>query len=319
MPKVSVITAAYNHVHFVRQSVESVLNQTYRDFEHIVVDDGSSDGTAEVLKTFGDRIKYIRQENRGVHAAINAGIRQATGEYIAILDSDDAWLPHKLERQIPVLDESTKAAAVYSRAYIIDADGKTKDRDNLQGDALNPETAFDDLLRHDPIPILTAVIKRSCIDEVGGFSETLNAISDWDLWIRISTRWPIVFIPEPLALYRIHGHNSFISLNESGQVNRERLLMLRDTIHALSENIFDRESKKKRLYATFTYIVMQQAYGLFSRAQYSRALAYLAFAFKVRPVLLKDLPAALKLDPALFTNGKTRRVMANLVFGYREN
>jgi glycosyltransferase involved in cell wall biosynthesis len=319
LPKVSVITAAYNHVQFVRQSVESVLNQTYRDFEHIVVDDGSSDGTAEVLKTFGDRIKYIRQENRGVPAAINAGIRESSGEYIAILDSDDAWLPQKLERQMPVFEEFPTTSVVYSQAYTIGADGEMKDGDNLQGGPLNPETAFDDLLRHDPIPVLTAVIKKSCIDEVGGFSETLRAISDWDLWIRISTRWPIVFIPDPLALYRIHGRNSFIELNESGQVNRERLLMLRDTIHALSDSAFDNQSKRQTLYATYAYIVMQQAYGLFSRSQYSKAVAYLALAFKLRPALLKDLPAALKLDPALFTNGKPRRMVANLVFGYREN
>ncbi len=86
MPKVSIITAAYNHVRFIRQSIESAQSQTYKDFEHIVVDDGSSDGTADILKSFGDRITYIRQENRGAHAAINRGIRESSGEYIAILD-----------------------------------------------------------------------------------------------------------------------------------------------------------------------------------------------------------------------------------------
>ena len=313
------ITAAYNHVQFVRQSVESVLNQTYRDFEHIVVDDGSSDGTAEVLKTFGDRIKYIRQENRGTQAAINAGIRESTGEYIAILDSDDAWLPHKLERQLPVFEEFPKTTVVYSHAYAIDGNGEMKEGDVLLGGPLNSETAFDDLLRHNPIPVLTAVIKRGCLDELGGFTETLRALSDWDLWIRISTRRRFVFIPEPLALYRIHGNNTYIKLDERGQLIRERLLMLRDATRALSEKTFDSEGRKERLYATFTYAVMQQAYGLFSRAQYSQAMTYLAFAFKLRPALLKYLPAALKLDPALFTNGKPLRVMANLVFGYRKS
>ena len=318
MPKVSVITAAYNHVQFVRQSVESVLNQTYRDFEHIVVDDGSSDGTSDVLKSFGDRINYIRQENKGVASARNHGIRKSSGDYIAILDSDDAWMPHKLERQMPIFEERPETAVVYSQACIIDAAGKMRNSDDLLGEPLNPETAFADLLRHDPIPVLTAVVKRKCIDELGGFTESLTAISDWDLWVRISARWPIAFIREPLALYRIHGRNSYIDLNNSGQVNRERLLMLRDTTNALSGNRFEIKCKKDRLQATFAYLVLQQAYGLLSRSQYSKAMEYLAFAFKLRPTLLKDLPAAMRLDPTLFTKGKPFRVMANLVFGYRE-
>lgn len=318
MPKVSVITAAYNHVQFVRQAVESVLNQTYRDFEYIVVDDGSSDGTAEVLKSFGDRIHYIRKENKGVASARNHGIRKSSGDYIAILDSDDAWMPNKLERQMPTFEERPETAVVYSQACIIDAAGK-RNSDDLLGEPLNPETAFDDLLRHDPIPVLTAIVKRKCIDELGGFTEPLTAISDWDLWVRISTRWPIAFIPEPLAFYRIHGRNSYITLNNSGQVNRQHLLMLRDTTNALSGNRFEIKSKKERLEATFAYLVLQQAYGLLSRSQYSEAVDYLAFAFNLRPALLKDLPAAMKLDPTLFTNGKPFRLMANLVFGHRES
>jgi glycosyltransferase involved in cell wall biosynthesis len=318
LPKVSVITAAYNHVQFVRQAVESVLNQTYRDFEYIVVDDGSSDGTAEVLKSFGDRIHYIRKENKGVASARNHGIRKSSGDYIAILDSDDAWMPNKLERQMPTFEERPETAVVYSQACIIDAAGK-RNSDDLLGEPLNPETAFDDLLRHDPIPVLTAIVKRKCIDELGGFTEPLTAISDWDLWVRISTRWPIAFIPEPLAFYRIHGRNSYITLNNSGQVNRQHLLMLRDTTNALSGNRFEIKSKKERLEATFAYLVLQQAYGLLSRSQYSEAVDYLAFAFNLRPALLKDLPAAMKLDPTLFTNGKPFRLMANLVFGHRES
>jgi glycosyltransferase involved in cell wall biosynthesis len=316
LPKVSIITAAYNHVQFIRQSVESVLNQTYKDFEHIVVDDGSTDGTAEILKTFGNRIKYIRQENRGTHAALNTGIREASGQYIAILDSDDAWLPHKLERQVSAFEQFPETGLVYSQAYIIDSEGKKEER--VLGEPLDPECAFETLLRYNPIPALTAVIKRDCINKLGGFSETFTALSDWELWIRISTGWPIVFIPEPLAFYRDHGRNTTYRLLESGQLDRERLLMLRDTTAVESGKVSEIKRRRESLHATFAYTVVRQAYGFFYRRQYSRAVTYLLFALKLRPDLVKDVPAALRLDPTLLRNGRPLRLLANLVFGHRQ-
>jgi glycosyltransferase involved in cell wall biosynthesis len=312
LPKVSIITAAYNHKEFVRSSVESALNQTYRDFEHIVVDDGSSDGTAEVLQSFGNRIKYIRQENRGTAAAINAGIRASAGEYIAILDSDDAWLPQKLERQMPVFDQFPDTAVVYSHAYVIDGEGKVKEGD-LLGQPFSSDGAFADFLRYDPIPVLTAVVRKDCVDKLGGFNERLSAISDWDLWVRISARWPIAFVPEPLALYRIHGRNAHLTLIENGHVDRERLRMLRDAPAWLSGNALEIERKKARLNAMFSHVVLQQSYGFLCRSQYSKTMTYLAFAFKLRPALLKDVPAALRLNPQMLTIRKSFRVMRNLI------
>lgn len=160
MPKVSVITAAYNHVKFVRQMIESVQAQTFRDFEHFVVDDGSTDGTADVLKSFGDKITYIRQESRGAQAARNTAIHAASGEYIALLDSDDAWLPNKLERQMRIFEEHPGTGLVYSFAYRIDSEGKLlKDPEILGIPINNPERAFEQLVVGDPIPALTAVFR----------------------------------------------------------------------------------------------------------------------------------------------------------------
>jgi glycosyltransferase involved in cell wall biosynthesis len=320
LPKVSVITAAYNHVQFVRQSVESVLNQTYRDFEHIVVDDGSSDGTAEVLKTFGDRIKYIRQANRGAHAAINAGIRESSGEYIAILDSDDAWLPHKLERQMPAFEESPEAGMVYAQACIIDGQSNLKNNGAPEGKpVINSQRAFEELLQSNFIPVLTAVIRRDCLEDVGFFKESLKALSDWDLWLRIALKWPIVFIPEPLGLYRLHGSNTFASLSEAGQVNREQLLIMRETPVAGTGNAIEVKRRKHELNARFTFTVMRQTYGLSYRREYSKALGYLLFAFRLRPTFLKDLPAALSLEPALFERGRPLGFIENLLRGIRDN
>lgn len=294
MPKVSIITAAYNHVRFISQAVASVQSQTYRDFEHIVVDDGSSDGTADVLQTFRDKITYIRQENQGTHAAINAGIRASAGEYIAILDSDDAWLPSKLEHQMQRFEEFPSAGLVYSQAYIIDSEGALKDEEPLGKAISDSQHAYKDLLRDNCIPVLTAVFKRTCIEEVGGFNESLRALSDWDLWIRIADKWPVVFVPEPLALYRIHDNNTWHSLVRSGQVNKERLLLLRNAYTAITASNSEAIKKKQIINSIFRELALKTAYGLWYRHQYSEAKAYWLFALRVRPMLLKDALFALR-------------------------
>ena len=296
MPKVSIITAAYNHVRFIRQSVESAQGQTYRDFEHIVIDDGSSDGTADILKSFGDQITHIRQENCGAHAAINRGILMSSGEYIAILDSDDAWLPNKLERQVQAFEQFPDAGLAYSQAYVINSEGDLiNDREPLGRPIADSQHAFDELLRDNSIPALTAMFRRVCIEEVGFFSESFKALSDWDLWIRISAKWPVLFVPQALALYREHGNNTWDHLLKSGQVNRERLLLLDKALAALSGSIREQNKSKEIINAIIRDTALKTAYGHLYRRQYSEAKAYLLFALRLHPMLLKDALFALRL------------------------
>lgn len=300
MPKVSIITAAYNHVKFIRQSVESAQGQTYRDFEHIVVDDGSSDGTADVLRSFGDKITYIRQDNCGAHAAINRGIRMSSGEYIAILDSDDAWLPHKLERQMQTFKQHPEAGLVYAQAYIIDDEGEFINNGEPGGKPFaNPHRAFDELLRENCIPILTAVLRRTCIEQVGFFNESLKATSDWDMWIRIAAKWPVIFVPEALALYRIHENSTWQALMKTGRVNKEHLLILENAAAAFPE-------RRENINAIFRHTAVRTGYGLWYRHQYSKAIGYLLFALRLHPMLLKDALFSLRL-----------RFMAKLIVGER--
>lgn len=294
MPKVSIITAAYNHVRFIRQTLESVQSQTYRDFEHIVVDDGSSDGTSDLLQSFGEKITYIRQENRGAHVAINAGIKASSGEYVAILDSDDAWLPHKLERQIQAFEQSPGAGLVYSQAHIIDSDGKLKEDEEAMGRPVSDfQHAFFELLHDNYIPALTAVFRKDCIERVGYFNEKFRALSDWDLWLRIADQWPILFVPEPLALYRIHANNTWHTLVKNGQVNRERLLLLENAA-ALTPKDSDNEGKREVIESAFRELALKTAYGLWYRYRYLEASSYTLFALKVRPMLLKDAFLAIR-------------------------
>jgi glycosyltransferase involved in cell wall biosynthesis len=273
-----------------------VQSQTHRDFEHIVVDDGSSDGTADILKSFRDKITYIRQENSGTHAALNAGIRASSGEYIAILDSDDAWLPTKLELQMRRFEQFKDAGLVYSRARIIDSSGDLEESQELGRAVSDPEHAYEELLHDNPIPALTAVFRRTCIEELGGFNESLTAMSDWDLWIRISDRWPVVFVPEVLALYRIHGTNTWHSLLRNGRVNKERLLLLTNAHKATGDGP-DADKKKELIEELFRQRALTTGYGLWYRHQYSAAASYILFALRLRPILLKH--ALLALRPRL--------------------
>ena len=125
MPKVSVVMPAYNYGRFLGEAIQSVLDQTFQDFELIVVDDGSTDNTKEVIGSFTDRrIKYIYQQNRGVSTALNVGISASRGEYIALLDADDIWLPHNLEKGVEVLDEHAEVGFSYGQAYLMDIEGR---------------------------------------------------------------------------------------------------------------------------------------------------------------------------------------------------
>jgi len=318
MPKISVITAAYNHVKFIRQSVESVQAQTYRDFEHIVVDDGSSDGTAEILKSFVGQITYIRQDNRGAHAAINEGIRRSSGDYIAIIDSDDAWLPNKLERQIEAIEKSPEAGMVYSLAYFINSKGEVQDLVWLMGTPFDdPNVAFEELLEVNRIPIVTALVKRSCIEEVGFFSETLKALSDWDMWLRISAKWSIIFIPEKLALYRVHENNAWHGLLKSGRVSRERLLLLRNATAAMAGTDHESNESRDRIRAAFGNRILYTSYEYCRRHQYGELVRYLLFALKLHPLYLRDVVFAARIHPTLFKKKGFVRVVPKLVLGER--
>jgi glycosyltransferase involved in cell wall biosynthesis len=296
--------------------VESALNQTYRDFEHIIVDDGSTDGTAEVLQSFENRIKYIRQENRGAHAAINTGISASTGDYIAILDSDDAWLSQKLERQMAAFDERPDAGMVYSQARIMYKDGDI-DPNLIIGEPLDPVRPFEGLLINNRIPVLTVLIKRSCLEDVGSFVENLKCLADWELWLRISSRWPIAFVPEPLAIYRVHGRNTYHQLVQSGHLIRERLLVLRDTRAAAFGEPHETRRKRHTLDVMYTFTALRQAYALGCRRHYLKAMNYLLFALRNRPALIRDIPAALRLVQSGRTDRNGRGFIANLVFGLK--
>lgn len=201
-PAVSVVIASYNMAKYLGQAIESVLAQQWQDLEVIVVDDGSTDDTAEVLARFaGDsRVRAIVQENQGQPRAKNAGVRACRGDYVAFCDADDYWLPHKLTAQLPLFEQNPRVGVVYSPITKLLVDGTMHaqaGRKFYRGDVL--ERMF---LRN-LVPFGTAVVRRECLVATNGFDESVPMGIDWALWLRIGVDWEFDFVPEPTYVYRI--------------------------------------------------------------------------------------------------------------------
>jgi glycosyltransferase involved in cell wall biosynthesis len=207
-PRVSVIIPVYNRAHLVNRAIESVLNQTYQDFELIVVDDGSTDNTAEVVHSVRDeRIKYVRhQSNRGPSAARNTGIRAASGELIGFLDSDDEWLPEKLQRQVDKFDSaSANVGLVYGGYVVIDNEKKKTIRE------VYPKKRgymFKEMLKMAGPPdyVSMTLVRRECFEKVGLFDEGMRFVEDWDMWVRIAAQYKFDFVGEMVAKYYVSQH-----------------------------------------------------------------------------------------------------------------
>jgi len=186
-PRVSVVIPAFNYAHFLPKAIQSVLQQTFCDFELIIVDDGSTDATAEVVKAYlkDERVRYIYQENRGLSAARNTGIRQARGEYIALLDADDLWLPEKLERQLQVFErEGSGVALVYCFIEYVDEYGKVLE--SVKEPPVENPTLGDLLYANWILGSGSSVlIKKEAFDRVGFFDEELRSLEDMNMWLRI--------------------------------------------------------------------------------------------------------------------------------------
>ncbi len=204
MPTVSVVIPAHNAAPWLPDTVRSVLAQSYRDFEVIVVDDGSTDGTGAVIADFGDRIRSVRQPNRGLPAARNAGIRNALGDWIAFLDADDLWLVDKLERQMNLFQHQQELSWAYCNAYVFDdATGTTTSTLNA-GQRLPEGQILRQLFLSNFIGTPTPVIRRDVFEDVGMFDETIVPLGeDWDMWLRMAARYPVGLVRRPLARYRV--------------------------------------------------------------------------------------------------------------------
>ena len=242
---VSVVIPAYNRAHLIGETLKSVLEQTYRPIEVIVVDDGSRDGTHEVVERFGDEVRCVRQKNAGVSAARNRGIAEATGEFIALLDSDDVWLPWKLEAQVAILHAYPDVGMVWTDMTAISEDGTVLedrylrkmygafqtvalDRILARADGWSPPQAtlpehvatapvyhgdiFPAMFEGNVVHTSTVLIRRDRLRKTGGFDLRFHPCGeDYDFHMRTSSGGPVAFLDLPSILYRIGAADQITS------------------------------------------------------------------------------------------------------------
>jgi glycosyltransferase involved in cell wall biosynthesis len=237
-PLVSVIIPTYNSEKFIVQSIHSVLAQTHQRYEIIVVDDGSTDETKDVLHEFGGRIQYVYQQNRGPSAARNTGIKIAQGEYLCFLDADDVWTPHKLEVQLAFMEQHHDIGLVFSDESGINEDGilnkslvaKSMFHAELVSQVPIRE-AVRKLLIENFIPTSTVMARKNCVARVGLFDESLRVAEDRDMWSRIAADCSIGYLPLIVGQKRAHQHN--IS-NNSELTLRSRIKIWENARHRFS-------------------------------------------------------------------------------------
>jgi glycosyltransferase involved in cell wall biosynthesis len=264
---ISVIIPCYNQAHFLAEAIQSALDQDVPDLEVVVVNDGSPDNTREVAAHFGDRIRYIEQENGGLSSARNTGIRAARGEYIAFLDSDDVYLPGALVILAGCLDNHPNVGLVCSDALLFDRKGDFGLKSQWSGRPRNPANFRWETVEYCATPS-TVMVRREVFDQVGPFDEYLkNAAEDWLMWVHISRYYDMAYIDQPLVRYRIHDRNATRNLERIHQGNRYAVAQVIAAPH-FSE--YPAHFRAKLLYYRFATAwrtePKRQALGYFLRA-----------------------------------------------------
>lgn len=245
MPKVSVIIPAFNRAQYISKALESVLAQTYGNYEIVVVDDGSTDATVAALEPYRERISYIYQPNRGVSAARNTGIAASCGEFLAFLDSDDLFLSDKLAAQVAFLDGNSQVDLVASGWTHIDQEGAPLDRAEpwLHSERLDLAT----LLTSCPFILQSSLVRREWLEQVRGFDEELRRAEDWDLFLRLAHEGcQMAWLRQPVCLYRIHPN----SLSNAITLHKQSHFLVLDKYFANLPMDDPLHGQRLRLYAT---------------------------------------------------------------------
>lgn len=218
-PLVSVIMPAFNHELYIAEALQSIGNQTHKNIELIVINDGSTDRTAEIIEEYikknsDKNIKYLNKRNEGVCKTLNKGLEMSTGDYIAFLASDDLWLPDRLAIQLEFMENNKNIGMVFADTWFLNLTSKTNSKwsdykpqiKNYFKNGIQNTDLYALLLTQPLVPALTVLIRRKVLLDVGFFDEDL-VYEDHDLWLRIAMHYPLGYIHQPLAFYRIHGTN----------------------------------------------------------------------------------------------------------------
>ena len=212
IPTVSVIIPSSNAAQYIRTAIDSALSQTHPPGEVLVIDGGSSDGTQDLVRAYGEPVKLLQEKpgRKGLGAARNVGVEAASGEWLAFLDADDWWDPRKLARQLAELAKHMDPALNYTGVWVVDeVTGKRRADQCFDANVVWPALRWINV-----ISTSTVLARRSAVNEVGAFNEDLAACEDWELWVRLRARFPFTSCGEPLAFYRILPTSSSQNLSK---------------------------------------------------------------------------------------------------------
>jgi Glycosyl transferase family 2 len=273
-PTVSVVMPVYNGENYLRLAIESVLCQTFQDFEIILIDDGSKDSTPEIAQSYGGRMRYVRQENAGVAAAVNHGISLARGRYFAWLSHDDLWAPEKLSAQLQALQRAGGPAVCYTDVKWIDGEGKVFEEKELP--LPDRRELVRAILRLEPVlyAAYSLVCDLHCFEQVGLYDVERRRTQDADMLLRLARSFPFVRVPEKLTFIREHGaresyHASFVA--EANMFYREWLNALTPEELSASPSALARATSRKEIADVFLTWGTEPWTGV-ARAQYWKAL-----------------------------------------------
>ncbi|NLT51594.1 MAG: glycosyltransferase [Ignavibacteria bacterium] len=233
---VSVIITTFNGEKFIRESVESIISQTYTNLEIIIIDDGSNDGTADIIKSIPDkRIKYFWTENNGHVAALNYGLSLANGDYVSILDHDDIAMPQKIEKQMKAILFDSDISIVSHNIFVINEIGKTLYEIKLpkEDEEIKKELRFQNIISHSGV-----LYKKKIVLDAGGYREKYGKIADYDLWLRLRLNAKFLNLDEMLLKYRKHINGQSFSIKSIKEINTSIIKVLEENI-SYTEPSFD--------------------------------------------------------------------------------
>ena len=290
---ISVVLTCYNGARWINKAIESVLAQTYDDFQLVFIDDGSRDNSKEIMTSYlcDERVLYIYQENRGFSAAVNRGIKESSGNLISFIGQDDLWMPNKLELQVKYLSEHKDVDLVHSNYCSIDYEGRIgKVRDIKVPNFSSKKKMVEQLFLYNFIGFETVLVKRKCFKNVGFFDERMVAFSDHDMWMRVMGSFDIGYLDQPLVKKR--QHKLQLSRVRTEAVLKDEFLMVEKTVDLYP--FLKRVERKKlaSLYYVWGIALLKKGNGKEAKQSFLQAIKYQPWKLKA---------TAAYMAPSLYT------------------
>ncbi|BAY97878.1 glycosyl transferase family protein [Tolypothrix tenuis PCC 7101] len=307
LSKISVIIPVYNSENTIAQTINSVLQQTFTNFELIVINDGSLDSTLEIIsKINDDRLKIFSFDNAGANVSRNRGLKYAVGEFVSFLDADDLWTPDKLESQFQALQANPQAAVAYSWTNCIDEKSQFLRRGTYISATGNvyANLLLLNFLENGSNPL----IRRDALNIVGGFDESLNAAQDWDIYLRLAAHYAFVAVPSPQILYRISSNSMSTNVLK---LEAASLTVIERAFKKAPQSI--QYSKKHSLANLYKYLLFKTLEGLPERKRTLTALRFFGKAIINDMYLLKS-PTLIKVLLNIISTAMLPRNLALFLF-----